>query len=454
MARRDSRLVGGIYQVGQMLSSSGPLSTYTAFHRYTNTVVGLSLVEVPLTVDRQRVEQLLQPLERRRATQSPYVIRTYDWGIDETRIYVATDPPHGLPLRYVMDNENIDFERAFTLARQMALGLQALHEQGVAGIDLRPHLITVDTIDIEDRVQLDDLGLRWLLNGLGYPSSQQPNDIGALNPAYTAPEYIAGGQIGPWSDVYQWGLLAFELVTGRLPFVGRTLAETGVLQSTGAIPRMEQYQHNIPPLLQEVVNRAMAKNPAERFLNGSLLVAALDAARPSPARQPAKESRGLTQEMPISERDATLHRDSPLVAAAVPPKPLVIAPEEEDAYAYLCFDKEGGEVQRFAINKDRIEVGRIDTKRGKYPEIDLTSLDPNLTVSRPHARITYEKTFFSIEDLKSHNYTRLGDVTLVPFKSERLQDGDVVQFGAVRLVFRVPDRPDVTVVKTQRKPDP
>jgi len=66
-----------------------------------------------------------------------------------------------------------------------------------------------------------------------------------------------------------------------------------------------------------------------------------------------------------------------------------------------------------------------------------------MTVSRQHAQIRYEGTFFYIEDLKSRNKTRLSELALTPLKPELLQHGDCVQFGAVHLVFKVPGMADV-----------
>jgi len=156
MAQRNARPVGGIYQVGQVITSGGVLTSYTAYNRNTNDVVGLLVVEFAPSIDAQTVQQLLQPLERRRSIDSPNLIHVYDWGTDGNRLYIATDPPRGMTLRYVLDNENIDLERALDLTRQMAQGLKLLHEQGVSGVDLRPQMITVDSLVAADRVQLDD----------------------------------------------------------------------------------------------------------------------------------------------------------------------------------------------------------------------------------------------------------------------------------------------------------
>src|SRR5438552_10112443 len=141
---------------------------------------------------------------------------------------------------------------------------------------MRPQLITVDVVVDTDRVQIDDAGLRLLLKQLGYTYDQQNEDIGFFDPRYVSPEFIQGGQIGPWSDVYQVGLLLFELITGRPPFVGRTSAETSTLQCNGPIPRMVQFRQDTPQVLQDLVDRALAKEPTQRFLNAEALLKALE----------------------------------------------------------------------------------------------------------------------------------------------------------------------------------
>ncbi len=118
-----------------------------------------------------------------------------------------------------------------------------------------------------------------------------------------------------------------------------------------------------------------------------------------------------------------------------------------DTYGYLCYEKDGVEQKRYAITKKDVIVGRIDPKRGMSPDIDLSAIDVKMTVSRQHARIRYEETFFYIEDLKSRNKTRLGALVLVPLKAELLQHGDTICLGSVCLTFKIPGKPDVPVFK-------
>jgi serine/threonine protein kinase len=416
MAQRNPRLIGGVYRTNQVVTSGGILTNYTADNHNTNEMVGLVVLEFPSPTDAQTVQKFFQPMERRRSVQSPYVIHVYDWGVDGNRAYIATDPPRGLSLRYIMDNEFVDLRRALDFSQQMTRGVIALHGQDIVGLDLRPQLITVDSTEAE-RVQLDDVGLRSLLKMLGYVDSQRVDDIGYLDPRYAPPEYIQGGQIGPWSDIYQLGLLLFELVTGRLPFVGRDSAETAILQCSSPVPRLAQYKNDASQALQGIVDRALVKAPEERFMHAGALLNALESLQP-----PVRRSGGL-------------RTDSGILLRPQRPAPTV--------YANLCYEQDGEEMQRLVVTKPEVIIGRSDPRRGLHPDIDLSALDTKMTVSRQHARISYKNTSFYIEDLKSHNKTHLGEEMLVPNKPELLQDGNVVYFGAVRLVFRVPrsDKP-------------
>lgn len=456
MVQRDARLIGGIYRTGQVITLGGMLTTYTAYNHNTNDVVGLYVITLQTQEQMGTAQTLLQALAKRQSLYSDHVMRVHDWGIDGNRAYIATDPPRGVTLQHVMDNEDIDLRRSLDLIRQLLIGVKTLHKQGLHGLDLRPQLITVDTIRVNDRVQIDDIGLRALLLSLGYISSQNSNDIGFLDPRYCAPEYIRNGPIGPWSDIYQAGLLLFTLVTGRLPFVGRTPAETGILQSSSPIPSIQQFKHNAPPALQELIEHALAKDPAQRFPSADDLINSLNLipvptpagvhTRLEPEREPAhpQPSVSLTKEMPplkTEDVDATQRVVPPPTASAGLTAGNIAVPKIPTAtgiYAHLCFEHSSNDIERFAITEKSIIVGRQDPKRGTMPDIDLTKLDPKMTVSRQHARINFEETFFYIEDLKSRNKTRLGELILTPLKAELLQHGDTLQFGSVRMTFEIP----------------
>lgn len=456
MTQRDMRMIGGLYRLGQVIATNGLLAISTAYNHNTNDVVGLFTIEYPATLAPQMVRQLLLPLQQRKLVQSPQVLALHNWGTDGLCVYIATDPPRGTTLRHVLNTENIELFRALDMIRQLAIGLKAFHEHSIMGIDLRPQLITVDQLGRADRVLIDDIGLRSLLNALGYQPAQpdsRSEDIGDLDPRYAPPEYINRSKVGPWSDIYQLGLLLFELVTGRPPFVGRTPAETGVMQNTSPVPRMAQYNHETPESLQEVIDCALEKEPTKRFASAMAFLTALDSIELLDERtiksQPIK-SASLTSEMPMVDgEDVALQKTHIDGQQPAPPasEKLPSILNGEEVFAYLCFEKEKEADQCFPIMERNVIIGRSDPKRAFTPDIDLTALDPNMTVSRQHARIRFEKTFFYIEDLKSHNKSRLGELVLTPLKAEMLQHGDVLYFGSIRLKFRIPGMRDIPQIQ-------
>jgi len=266
MTQRDMRMIGGLYRLGQVIATNGLLSISTAYNHNTNDVVGLFTIEYPTTLAPQTVRQILQPLQQRQPVHSPHVLTLHNWGTDGLRVFIATDPPRGTTLRHILNTENIDMLRALDMIRQLATGLKAFHEHAIVGIDLRPQLITVDQIDRTDRVQIDDIGLRALLNALGYQPTQQMSAAMTLAISIRATHHrnssIAARSV-PGAISISCGLLLFELVTGRPPFVGRTPAETGVMQTTNPVPRMMQYNHETPETLQEVIDCALEKKQTD-----------------------------------------------------------------------------------------------------------------------------------------------------------------------------------------------
>jgi serine/threonine protein kinase len=448
--QQNSRMFGGYYQVAQVISTGPLLTIYTAYHHYSSDRVGLYVVELPPMADEEAVERHLQIFEKRRQVDSPHVIHVYDWGVDEGSIFIATDPPRGVTLRHVLEAETLEIERALDVARQMARGLVALQAQGMIGIDMRPQLVTISMLGEHYHAQLDDIGLRLLFRQLGYMNSQPGGDIGFLDPRYAAPENLQNGPVVPSSDVYQLGLLIYEMVASRVPFVGRTSAETEAMQCQNPLPFISLYRQDAPQVLQGLLERALAKDPAQRFPDATAFLQALEnlpiGGVPAYSLASVGGNGGQMRDDDSKETIESQSIDDASTVVPVPSDTSSFDTDVEGALAYLYFEPEGegAASQRFAIKSNYVIVGRVDPKRGITPEIDLNSIDSQMTVSRQHARIRHEKGTFTIEDLKSRNKTRLRGLTLSPLQPEPLRDGDVVHFGSVRMVFRVGGSTDST----------
>jgi serine/threonine protein kinase len=468
MVQHNSRLIGGIYQAGQVIASGPLLTSWSAYNQQTGEIVGLLTFDLPPHLSEYDARQLLASLTTRKAVQSPHVLRLRDWGLAEQKVYIVTDPARGITLRQLMERENIGLTRSLNLAIQLTRGVTALQAEGVIESDLRPQFVLVDAVPgQEDRVQIADIGLRAFFQQAGYVSGQDTQAIEYPDPRYMSPESLYQGIIGSSSDVYQLGILLFELVTGRPPFSGRTPDETRMMQQRSPVPHMLQFKHDTPADLQKIVDRAMAKYPLERYTQASALLAALEAlqqtmgigqngqpgtpllqqSRPGELLPIPQKSVALTTEMvlgngPVEAMQTVINGERPAPSRSVSATAI---PNEAGIYAFLDLEKPGEETRRIPIKSSYAIIGRIDPKRQIIPEIDLSEIDPQMTVSRQHARIRFEKTFFYIEDLKSRNKTRLRELVLQPFHAELLEHGDTLCFGSVKLVFRIPGQHDIPV---------
>jgi hypothetical protein len=224
---------------------------------------------------------------------------------------------------------------------------------------------------------------------------------------------------------------------------------------------MNRFKHSTPPELQAIVEQALAKNPQQRYPHAMALLAALENLPPvhetdEDKAQPSIEldlrpipSVGLTHEMASLSAHAPIEAFDTMIINKEALRNLAnsdsLVPENAPVYAYLDLEDEGAPVKRIPLKEKYVIIGRVDPKRDIRPEIDLSAIDPNVTVSRQHARIRFERTFFYIEDLKSRNKTRLGELMLTPLKPELIQHGDTVCFGSLKLIFRIPGAPDLPV---------
>lgn len=463
MPQDHTQLIAGVYRSSKTLLTRDRLTICTASHTRTNETVELCLLELSSEEQPVALRDYLQQLEQRRQIQSTRVRRVYDWGQQGKLVYIVTEPTHGVSLQHLLDTENIEFERALELAQQIALGLTELHAQGIVGLDLRPHFITVDTTGIHEKVQLSDIGLRSLLHKLHYAERATRDDIAYLDPRYAPPEYLDHAAIGAGSDIYQVALLLFVLITGRLPFVGRTADETAELQRHKPLPPMRQFKHNTPDVLQEILLHATRKDLHSRFNNAAALIRALatvQQATPVQASGPVMSlKQARLQDAENISYTTEIHTVKGDIARAATMIGSLVQTQRENkinhqlpingVYAYLRLadldpdpDTDDHPTQRIPLTQSSITIGRRDPKRNVNPDIDLSRFDPRMTISRQHARIRFENQAFTIEDLKSHNRTRLDTNILAPLQPVALQHGDTIVMGSVHLRFEVPGTPD------------
>lgn len=218
------------------------------------------LVADPFSRERFRCETLLSS-----RIDSEHVVRCFGGSVDEEdRPYLVLEWLEGQDLATRMKTAPVAFAEAIEIVRQTALALQAVHDAGLVHRDVKPRnlFITQPAPGKPLVVKLLDLGVAFDANG--DPSEAVP--LGT--PFYMSPEQArASNVIGPTSDLFSLGALAFELFSRRRPFFGSTTFSLLVKIAQQVTPRLSDAWPEVPPELDAFVARAMAREPASRFFS-------------------------------------------------------------------------------------------------------------------------------------------------------------------------------------------
>jgi len=176
-------------------------------------------------------------------------------------------------------------DEALLIARQIASGVAAAHEVGVIHRDIKSANIMLRSHEGRLRAVVTDFGLARLEVDDGLESlTNSGMFIGT--PAYMAPEQVEGGTITPAADVYAIGVVMFEMVTGRLPFVASTPMAMAIRRLNEPAPSPRKFASWLDPTWEAVIRRCLARKPEDRFENAQTLARALDDVRAEEELQP------------------------------------------------------------------------------------------------------------------------------------------------------------------------
>jgi dipeptidyl aminopeptidase/acylaminoacyl peptidase len=201
----------------------------------------------------------------------PNVLAVYDVGAHEGAPYVVTELLEGETLRERMVGSALSPRRAIDYAVQIAQGLAAAHDKGIVHRDLKPDNIFITK---EGRLEILDFGLAKLTGPAEIPeeASAAPTQMEETAPgvvigtiAYMSPEQARGKPADHRSDIFNLGIILYEMLSGRRPFKGESSVDTLMAIAKEDPPDLSQVRPGIPPGLERVVHHCLEKNPEERF---------------------------------------------------------------------------------------------------------------------------------------------------------------------------------------------
>jgi len=249
--------------------------------------------------------RFLQEAKAAGGLSHPNVVTVYDVGRQQDLLYMAMELLDGEELRDVIARGELPLDTAVDIAAQVADGLAFAHERGIVHRDVKPSNIMVlrgSTVKIMDfgiaRVRMSDVKTQTGLR-LG-------------SPRYMAPEQLLGQNIDLRADIFALGVVLYEMLAGIAPFGGEDMQEVMFRVASFDPPAPSRINPAVPTVLDLVVARAIAKDPAQRYQDAASLANDLRAAKPalsgakSPAPRPAARPAGnlaVTQTLPVTSID-------------------------------------------------------------------------------------------------------------------------------------------------------
>jgi WD40 repeat protein len=299
------------YTVGEVAGAGGMGVVYRASDPELGRTVALKLI-APARSDDPRLRDLFVDESLTAAgLEHPNVIPIYRAGEDHGRLYIAMRFVEGSSLQDLIDAApgGLPPGRAARIVARVADALDAAHARGLVHRDVKPGNILIADPDGEEHVYLTDFGLT--VRGAGPIRAGSGGWAGTL--AYLAPEQIRGGALDARTDVYALGCVLFHALTGRPPFSTDDEQAALTAHLTQRPPAPSELVPGLPPAMDEVVRRAMAKRPEDRFGSAGELGRAALAARHDAALLACEDDAGAARALAAALAEEGLH---PVLAIA------------------------------------------------------------------------------------------------------------------------------------------
>jgi tRNA A-37 threonylcarbamoyl transferase component Bud32 len=261
--------IAGRYVIEELLGVGGMGSVYRARHKFIGRDVALKFLDPSLTKNERLRKRFLGEARAANQINHEHIIDITDFGETEDGIvYMVMEYLEGLSLEEEIDKGPLELRRALRIALQVALGLGRAHELGVVHRDIKPGNIHLGRRRMDrDFVKVLDFGVARI---------EQDARITGQNMIVGTPEYIAPEQIrsaapAPASDLYSLGCVLFEMLTGQLPFEGKTTVLL-VKHINDPPPTPSSLTPSIPPEIDHLVLKLLQKKPENRHRDAYHLV--------------------------------------------------------------------------------------------------------------------------------------------------------------------------------------
>jgi len=247
------------FEIIRELGSGGMADIYLARDKFSEELVAIKVLKPDKTFDIIAKERFKQEIQTIQEVYSPSIVKLIDYQWDDNIQYIVMEYVDGVTLReYINTKTSLLVDETVDLAKQMAQGFYEIHKAGIIHRDIKSQNIMVTANGI---IKIIDFGIA--LTEETERVTKTGNIIASVQ--YVAPELLELCPPSAQTDIYAFGIILYEMLTGNVPFTGKTPEDTARKHGSHVVPDVNKSFPNIPQSLANIVIKATAKNPNHRY---------------------------------------------------------------------------------------------------------------------------------------------------------------------------------------------
>lgn len=274
MNQFEGTLIAGRYEIREHIATGGMASVFKTWDHRVERIVAIKVLRSLDKSDARAVERFRREARAAAALAHPNAVTIYDFVEEAGQYFLVMEYIHGPTLKQLIgQRRQLQAREAIEIAAQVCAVLQIAHARGFIHRDIKPQNIMLarsgnaggGLSDGGAWVKLTDFGIVRVAEDAGLTNS----GIVLGTADYLSPEQARGETLTASSDLYSLGVVMFEMLAGRPPFVGPTAVSIAMQHASAQPPPLRPFNPNIPPAVEQVVMRTLQKEPEDRFTSAA-----------------------------------------------------------------------------------------------------------------------------------------------------------------------------------------